>query len=83
MNWRPKEGWKNPFKRGRLILFAHPDKHISEHFEAEEREFQIYEAGADAMHKADMEFIGEHNISKDKSCIVISNDSWLEFQGKL
>ena len=51
-NWRPKEGWKNPYKRGRYIAVQHPDKHIGETFENEEKEFQIYEAGADAMLEA-------------------------------
>lgn len=51
MEWRPKEGWKNPYKRGRYIAIQHPDKHIGETFENEEREFQIYEAGADAMYR--------------------------------
>ena len=49
MSWRPKEGWKNPYKRGRYIAVQHPDKHIGETFENEEKEFQIYEASADAM----------------------------------
>ena len=44
---------------------------------------RIYAAGADAMHKANVEFLKEHNISKGDSCIVISDDSWLELQGKL
>ena len=52
MNWRPKVGWENPYKRGRYIAVQHPDKHIGETFENEEKEFQIYEAGADAMLEA-------------------------------
>ena len=40
----------------------------------------LVEAGADAMHKADIEWLRKMNVSKDiNDCLVIEGDAFLEF----
>ena len=67
MSWRPKEGWKNPYKRGRYIAVQHSDKHIGETFENEEKEFQIYEASADAMVQGFIKFLQDEYLHHEGS----------------
>ena len=80
MSWRP-EDWKNPYQEQLDVRDGVGIK--ARQWDILVEAITTYEAGADAMHKADIEWLKEHNIAKDKSCIVISDDSWLEFQGKL
>ena len=72
--WRPPENWKNPYFK------VNPELGI---VDAEEGAKQrAYEEGANAMHKADIEYLKKHTISKPTDrfkVISIHEEEWRDF----
>jgi len=77
--WRPKAKWQNPFRK--TGNFG-----CGEESWNEQPEFSVYEAGADAAHQADIEWLELNKSSattaKGYHIFVVSDEDWQAFKGE-
>lgn len=73
MNWRPKEGWENGWDTER-------------EYDGMASKAEIFEAGADAMHQADVKWLEDYVFYVDtRGYIALKTNAtknWQTFKGK-
>lgn len=74
-SWRP-DGWKNPYEDIFTLRDAGNDEIA---LEKPCMEYKAFEAGADEMHKADVEWILEHILITEG---IFSKNEWRKFAGE-
>lgn len=77
MSWWSKKGW-NPIEIARPIKEREPSERWVSQLDVE-----LVEAGAAAMHRADIEWLKEHSskLKYDPTAIVIDLEDWGKFIG--
>ncbi len=77
-NWRPKSGWKNPYP-----TLLRPDEKQENYVRHLSKDGKIFEAGADAMHKADIEWLMQfrHDCIECGWTITPDHEAWQAFTG--
>lgn len=76
MSWKKgrPEGWKNPYLRDE------DNPYLGIELEGDDKD-DAYEAGADAMHKADLEFLGQFPDLILTIKATMTKEEWLAFVG--